>query len=103
MTNKDIIPFNDWSKGRIAKGRKICTSRHKRYPKDPRVAYITPKLPFWFIKEYLWGAEGADSPEELQRVVDEIYNRIVPEDEKFYVHFGNFYDFDINLKTFKEK
>lgn len=84
------IPFNEWSKIRIAEGRKKCTSRHKRYPKDTRVSYITPKLPLWFIKKYLWREEGADSPNELQRVFDNIYKREVFPDECFYVHFGNF-------------
>jgi hypothetical protein len=86
------IPFNEWSKEKIKQGRKICTSRHKRYSKDKRVTFITPKLPFWFIKTYLWKPEGADSPEELQKVVENIYGRRVPEDETFYVHFGNFRD-----------
>ena len=85
-----IIPFNEWSKSRIKDGIKICTSRHQRYPSDKRVTYISPKLPWWFIRTYLWRPEGATSPEELQKVVDEIYKRKVKDDEEFYVHFGNF-------------
>jgi len=87
---KDKIPFNGWSQERIAKGRKICTSRHKRYPKDERVYFISPKLPWWFIRTYLYNAEGADSPQELQEVIEEIYKREVPSEEEFYVHFGKF-------------
>jgi len=85
-----LIPFNEWSKIRIAEGRKHCTSRHKRYSKDSRVYYISPKLPLWFIKRFLWREEGANSLEELQKVFDSIYKREVLEDELFYVHFGYF-------------
>ena len=91
--SKDMIPFNEWSKKRIATGEKSCTSRHKRYPKDPRVprvTWISPKLPWWFIKKYLWQDEGATHPYELQEVIEKIYKRKVPLDELFYVHFGNF-------------
>jgi hypothetical protein len=84
------IPFNDWSKERIEKGMKICTSRHKRYPNDPRVTWVSPKLPWWFIRKYLWKQEGATSPEELQEVIEGIYKRVVPDEEEFYVHFGGF-------------
>jgi len=88
----ELIPFNDWSQERIDRMMKICTSRHKRYTKDPRVYYITPKLPWWLIRFYLFEAEGATSPAELQTVIEGIYKRVVPDDEMFYVHFGNFKD-----------
>jgi hypothetical protein len=88
MTN--LIPFNDWSQERIQLGMKICTSRHKRYKKDPRVTFITGKLPWWIIVNYLYEAEGARNPKELQEVIDGIYGRHVPDDEMFYVHFGDF-------------
>jgi hypothetical protein len=87
---KNDIPFNNWSRGRIEAGLKVCTSRHKRYLEDKRVTYISPKLPWWIIREYFWRAEGAQSPYELQEVIDKIYKRKVPDDEMFYVHFGNF-------------
>lgn len=87
--NSDI-PFNEWSKQRIFRGTKICTSRHKKYLHDKRVTWISPKLPWWFIRTYLWDVEGAESITELQGVVDKIYNRKVKDDEQFYVHFGNF-------------
>lgn len=85
------IPFNSWSKERIAQGRKLCTSRKRKYS-DSRVTFITPLLPWWFIRTYLWNPEGADSPEELQKVIDEIFKRRVEDSEEFYVHFGNFAD-----------
>ena len=86
----NLIPFNSWSSERIERGVKGCTSRHKKYSKDSRVFYITPKLEWWFIKKYLWREEGASSPEELQEVIEAIYNRKVLDDERFYVHFGNY-------------
>jgi len=84
------IPFNKWSKTRILEGKKICTSRHKRYAKDERVYWISPKLPWWFIREHLFRQEGAESPSELQNVIEAIYKRAVEGNEMFYVHFGDF-------------
>lgn len=86
----DLIPFNDWSKERIKQGRKTCTSRHKKYSKDPRVKTISTRLPWAFIKRNYWKQEGADSPEELQEVIDKIYNRKILPRELFYVHTGDF-------------
>ena len=85
-----IIAFNEWSRERIKQGRKICTSRHNRYPEDSRVFYISPQLPWWLIRTYFWEDEGADSPEELQEVIERIMHRNVLDDELFYVHFGDF-------------
>src|SRR3990167_10696048 len=84
------IPFNDWRKERISMAIKECTSRHKKYTEDKRVTYITPRLPLWFIAKYFWKQEGAYSPEEFRREVNKIYNREVPDDEMFYIHFGDF-------------
>ena len=84
----DRIPFNAWSKRRIAEGRKFCTSRSKIY-KDDRVIGIV-NMPWGIIKKYLYEAEGADSPEELQKVIDMIHRKVVPDDKMFWVHFGNF-------------
>jgi hypothetical protein len=86
----NLIPFNAWSKQRIEEGKKICTSRHAKYTKDPRVYWISPPLPWWFIRTYLFQAEGAINPTELNVVIQDIYKRIVSENEMFYVHFGNF-------------
>lgn len=86
---KEQIPFNEWSKERIRQGRKTCTSRHKKYKDDKRVTSIE-RLSWGFIKRHLCKEEGADSPEELQKVIEDIYKRKVPDDEMFYVHFGDF-------------
>jgi predicted thioredoxin/glutaredoxin len=84
----ETIPFNAWSNNRIELGRKVCTSR-KRIWNDSRVIHIQ-KLPWGFIRDYYWREEGADSPEELQKVVNRIFRRIVKDDELFYVHWGDF-------------
>lgn len=86
------IPFNNWSLQRIYEGRKTCTSRKKKYVDDERVVYITPKMPWRIIKNYMWQAEGANSPEELQEVIELIHGRHVPDYEQFFVHFGDFSD-----------
>ncbi|MCK9569910.1 hypothetical protein M0R72_13280 [Candidatus Pacearchaeota archaeon] len=85
----ELIPFTTWSQERIRLGMKICTSRHKRYSKDPRVTCIV-RLPWWIIVNYLYEPEGARDPKELQAVIDGIYGRHVPDEEMFYVHWGDF-------------
>jgi hypothetical protein len=84
------IPFNEWSKERIKINGKCITSRHRKYSNDPRVEWISPKLPWWFIRKFLWKYEGAKSPEELQEVINNIYKRFVPDFEEFFVHYGDF-------------
>lgn len=86
------IPFNTWSRERISQDRKWCTSRRRKYIHDKRVKYILEKIPWWFIKSFLYELEGADSPEELQQVIDDIFHRPILDYELFYVHFGNFKD-----------
>ena len=88
MTN---LPFNDWSKERIKQGRKSCTTRIKEYG-DNRVDYIL-YVPLWFVKRHLWKLEGADSPEEFEKVWNEIHpmKRYSP-GQLVYVHFGDFKD-----------
>jgi len=80
------MKFNSWSLKRIKEGRKTLTSRKQRYDKDYDVADVIGPLPWWFIKYYLYRDEGADSPEELQRVINGIFRREVDRDEMFFVH-----------------
>ncbi|TET11369.1 MAG: hypothetical protein E3J82_05755 [Candidatus Thorarchaeota archaeon] len=80
------MKFNTWSKDRILHGMKRLTSRRIAYMGDPDVEYITPQLPWWFIKEFLYRGEGAFSPDELQRVINQIFRRKVGPEELFYVH-----------------
>ena len=79
------MKFSKWSQERIRQGRKHLTSRTKPID-DPDVKYITPPLPLWFIKRFLYRDEGADSPEELQRKFNQIFRRKVDDDREFYVH-----------------
>lgn len=88
--NKLQIPFNKWSRERINQNRKFATSRHQKYLGDKRVVFISPLLQWHLIKRLFWQIEGADSPEELQKVIESIYKRKVPDTEMFYVHFGDF-------------
>ena len=78
--------FNAWSKKRIRNGTKIITSRRVQHLNDPDVYAIMPPLPWWFIRRFLYRDEGAESPEELQRVINQIFRRTVYQDEMFYVH-----------------
>ena len=87
---KGKLTFNAWSQEKIDSGDKICISRTKRYEDDPRVDWISPKLPLWFIKMFLWEAEGAKNPEELQSVINQIFRKKVDPSREFYVHFGYF-------------
>lgn len=90
--NPNLIPFNKWSRERIAEGRKFCTSRSRRYKNDPRVKYILPEpLTVEFIINYLWQPEGADSPEELAGVFRGIFRFAgLNLKRKLWVHFGDF-------------
>ena len=80
------MKFNAWSQRRIDLGIKRLTSRRYQYNNDPDVEYVTPLLPWKFIKEFLFRDEGAYSPEELQRVINGIFRREVGPEEMFYVH-----------------
>ena len=66
------------------------TSRHRKYEEDSRVLKILDAMPWGIIKEKFWEIEGADSPVELQQVIDKTYHRKVPDDEMFYPHLGDF-------------
>lgn len=87
MSNKKpiLIPFNKWSRERIINGFKDVTSRSKRY-NDPLV-YEVLVLPWGRIKKELYFREGAESPEELQTVINKIFRKHVPDDRDFYVHY----------------
>jgi len=66
---------------------KTLTSRKQKHDNDPHIKRVldTP-LPWWFIRNHLYIQEGADSPEELQRVINGIFRRKIEDDELFYVH-----------------
>lgn len=86
------MKYNSWSLDRIRKGRKLLTSRTKKHyasDKDPEVLAVFGPLKWWFIKAFLYKGEGADSPEELQRVINQIFRREVAPHREFYVHVIN--------------
>lgn len=87
---KNKIPFNEWSKKAIKKGHKFMTSRHKKYLKDTRVKTILPKTEWGFIRDNYWWLEGAESPEELQQIIESIYKRKVEDNEMFFPHIGDY-------------
>ena len=82
------IPFNSWSRERIEQGRKLCTSRTRKW-NDSRVRRIW-YVPLGFVKEFLWQPEGADSPEEFEMVWKGIFRGRFEPDKMVFVHFGNF-------------
>ncbi len=88
------IPFNPWSKKRLSI-HKTSTSRGKIYglPGDWFVVgertYVIEKveyLPVEFIINHLYYPEGAESPEELRRVLNGVFRgKSLP--EYLYTHF----------------
>ena len=81
------MKFNTWSKRRIMLGAKCLTSRKKPNPAASGVKWVSPPLPWWFIKRFLYRAEGAASPAELQSVMNQVQRCEVGRDELFHVHF----------------
>lgn len=67
------MPFNVWSMERIKQGKKACTSRTKKY-QVPGVTRID-KQRLGYVRDYLWKQEGADSPEEFEKVWNGLHPR----------------------------
>lgn len=84
----DRIPFNKWSRERIAQGRKTCTSRTKLYY-DPRVTKIEI-MPLSRVRDERWREEGADSPEEFVKVWKSIHRGRFNPDQLVIVYHGDF-------------
>ena len=80
------MKFNAWSRKKLELGVKRLTSRTSSQEADRDVEYVVGPLPWKFIRDFLCREEGADSPEELQRVINQIFRQIVPDDRLFYVH-----------------
>jgi len=95
------IPFNDWSMIKLKHSNKECTSRTKKYGNEGdifttdfenfrityRITHIL-KLPLWIVRDFLYKAEGAESPHIFENVWNEIHpiRRYQPNDMVF-VHF----------------
>lgn len=84
---KNKLKFNPWSKKRIMLGVKSLTSRKDANYSADGVKWVSPPLPWWFIKKFLFRDEGAVSPVEIQKVINQIYRRHVCDDEYFFVHY----------------
>jgi len=82
------MPFTPWSKARIAQGRKWATTRTRSW-NDPRVIDMT-WLPLGFVRDHLYAIEGADSPEEFERVWKGIHRGHFDPTKVVCVHFGDF-------------
>ena len=83
------MKFNAWSRRKLELGTKRLTSRTTSHEADRDVEYVVGPLPWGFIRDFLWRDEGAESPEELQRVINEIFKRtgkVVPDDKMLIVH-----------------
>lgn len=86
------IPFNAWSKKRLKLGKR-ATSRSKVYVGNYfRVDGVLYEILGWvlfpteYIINHLYRIEGADSPEELRKVLKGIFRGKQPP-EKLYTHF----------------
>ena len=80
------MKYNKWSLKRIREYKKRLTSRTKNHETDPEVMAVFGPLPFWFIKHFLYRDEGAESPEELQRRINQLFRRKVSPGRQLYVH-----------------
>lgn len=80
------MKFNEWSRKRIKLGVKRLTSRRTRHDDSEDVDYIVGPLPWKFIRDFLYRDEGAVCPDELQKVINQIFRKEVEDDKVFFVH-----------------
>lgn len=85
---EEKIPFNKWSQERIDNGWKLCTSRTRLW-NDSRV-YLVIKLPLGIVRNFLYKEEGAETPEEFERVWRSIFRGKFDSERVVFVHFGDF-------------
>lgn len=71
---------------RIEDGAKTLTSRRTEHREDDEIVDVVGPLPWYFIRDYLFRDEGASSPAELQRVMNQLQRREVQDYDMFYVH-----------------
>lgn len=90
------IPFNAWSKEKLDLKKKRCTSRNKIYGMQYAtfqvgerwyILKLILRLPLWFVRDFLYPLEGADTPEEFVGVWKNIHRGKFNETENVYVHF----------------
>ena len=83
------LPFTTWSRIKIATGKKWATSRSRSYFDDTRVLGVV-WLPLSFVRDHLYQVEGADSPEEFEKVWRGIHKGHFEPERIVCVHFGDF-------------
>ncbi len=90
------IPFNKWSDDRLRSGKKTCTSRHKSYGVAGDYFYTAggrfrlqqvQSFPLWFVKEFLWEAEGAGNPQEFEAIWKSLHRGKFDPWDMVWVHF----------------
>jgi len=85
---EEYLPFNAWSNERIKQGRKKCTSRNRKW-NDQRVTKIEERT-LRDVRDNLWREEGADSPEEFEKVWRQIHRGKFDPEKTVFVHWGDF-------------
>ena len=90
------IPFNAWSKDKLQKKKKRCTSRNHVYGIEGDVFIVEDKyymikhiikLPLSFVRDFLYELEGADSPGDFVNVWNAIPRHRFNENNLVWVHF----------------
>jgi len=80
------LKYNKWSMQRIKDGAKTLTSRKTKHEHGIEIEDVVGPLPWYFIRDYLYRSEGASSPAELQRIMNQCQRREVDDEDMFYVH-----------------
>ncbi len=91
------MPFTGWSRLQLEKGKKCCTTRRYQmgeagdtFTVDDGVYRITriEHLPLHQVRNLLFREEGADSPEQFERIFRSQHQFYEwDEGERVYVHF----------------
>ncbi len=92
------IPFNKWSKSKLAEKSKTATSRNQKYGdvgdifEVEGVSYqldLVVKLPLWFIAYNLYKSEGCQYPQDFIDVWIMIHRvkGFIDNQEVWYHHF----------------
>ena len=87
----NMMTLGDMEKLWHAAGKLKFVARHKRFTYDPRIVYVTEgRIPLSIIKNTLYSSTGAESPEEYQKAINEVYGKPVDENTPMFLHFGDF-------------
>lgn len=90
------IPFNAWSRSRLKQCIKVCTSRNRKYGEPGDTFMVDGKhyeiklvlnLQLWFVRDFLYSLEGAESPDEFENVWKGIYYGRFDANKYVWTHF----------------